>query len=296
MKKILTAVVLILTIILFGACTTSQNKDDSQLQIDALKQQTATLEQLISSQQELINSLIEQMKEFQNKLGDNDKNMTVMQEKIDELQSQNNLYKAQLRNLIGQPIEYIAKEPVYNQTENEKILIMFESTPDQPTPFLDFLKYYKENRPLGENKTYILRPDDCEDEGMGIMAGAFERRYFIIDQDGEQMVYEKMCVRSEVLGPGYIREGYSPNASGSLMMYLFWKPLDAQTLDSMQTDFKNLWLEFGKTDETNEYFGNYEYVNIFLDGICIGTSYYNAFCYISYTGFKDFIIEHLEIL
>ncbi len=281
MKKVVTVIVLILAIMICGACNSPQEIDD-------LKSQTAALEQLIATQQGLID-------EMQSKLNDNDQNVALMQEKIDELQKQNDLYKAQLRNLTGVPITITADNPEFFQKSNENIVVKFESTPECITPFLDFLEYNKENRPLDDKKVYVFRPKDCEDEGPGLFDGGDIREYYIAEKDGEAMVYEKMYIYDEIFGAGFAQKENETEGK-SLCLYLFMKPLDEQTVSEMDREYWNFELKFGEGRYLLDFFQSYNYANIYLDNICIGTCYYDADCYISYTGFRDYLYENLEMM
>ncbi len=288
MKKVVTVIVLILALMICGACNSPPEIDDLKSQTAALEQLIATQQGLIDSQQGLIDGLKTQIEEFQNKFGENDQSIISMREKIDELQKRNDLYKAQLRNLTGVPIEYTAEKPEYITDGSGETVVVYQNEPGYSTPFLDFLEYNKENRPFGDKKVYVLRPNDYEDEGWGMAAGGYRRKYGIYEQDGKLFVRMVMySVYDEVFGAGYAGEGSL--RGGSLNINLTLAPFDPQEIREMRYD--TFVMEFGKAAD------NYNnYINIYLGNFCIGVCYYELNSYISYTGFKDFLYKHFEMM
>ncbi len=52
-------------------------------------------------------------------------------------------------------------------------------------------------------------------------------------------------------------------------------------------DYGSFRLEFGQTDSVGTYF------NMYINSYCIGTCYYDTNCYMSYTGFKEYVYNRL---
>ncbi len=268
MKKLIPIIVFMFAVLFCVACTVPANDYDSKIK---------ELEQKIASQQQLID-------EMQNKL-DSDDEIEAELEKQKEL---NELYKKQFRNLTGKPIEFTAKAPIYGNKEEDETIVEYDSFTDNP--YMAFENYYKENRPIADDYIYyVFRPDDYLDEKKVLIADNYtNRHYYLVKQDENFLVNEALIIYDEVFDDGTWDEeleDYAPSWKESFHLVFYMAPVEKYS--EKLYDYKSFRLEFGQTDSGSTYF------NMFINTYCIGTCYYQTNCYVSYTGFKEYLYDRL---
>ncbi len=283
MKKAVTVIVLILAIMICGACNSPQEIDD-------LKSQIVALEQLIASQQRLVDDLKTKNAEFQNKFGENDQSVISMREKIDKLQKQNDLYKAQINNLSGIPIEFTAEKPIYEPRGEVDESVVF-NTPG--SAYREFSDYFEQNHPYGEKNVLAFKHNDNDDIKM------YDEYYAVRTKAGEVLITQYLIFYDEIFG-SYDKDKYVQIVPGrtnySLSMQFYWGPTYSANnrFTEFEIEFGHYYVEHEIVDKILTY--ETKYFNIFSSGICIGTCYYSNCCYISHTGIQDYIVNRLTAI
>lgn len=119
------------------------------------------------------------------------------------------------------------------------------------------------------------------------MNGAFSVKFigFPVSCLMNPIFYEHTMMYSNILGDGKF---YQPEDDGYVPWSLNIKSFFV-VVDSL-VEYNTIDLKFGDNNDDVEW---KEYINIYVDGVCVGTSYFHTNTYISQRWIQDYYIEYL---
>lgn len=219
------------------------------------------------------------------------------EQKLQELEDQNAILKETCDNLMGKEIEYTEEKPMYEfdreDVRKEGNIASFDNMRcgEEEDSFELFYDYYKEEIEGKRNLHFsILDPGNREKGWLPHL----RRKAFDFYKKGEDfLVNEYMMIYREALGYPFGGSNlyYEGGTECSFVLNLYLAPIPDEILKSEYQI--GIGLKFGKIDEPKTIFE--QYMNLYLDDMCVGTCYFYTYRHISATWFQKFFIKNLLI-
>ena|GEM_PF-3625976 len=229
-----------------------------------------------SNQSEDLEKLYE---DLQTKLEEIDVNYLKLQSEVDSL-------KNKIYNLTGNPMRFTESAPMFNLPNNYTLFANFDYHQDASVSFDGFMEYCKKE--FGsEYNFYLLKPmfDSFDFHPNRTREYSVYVQEVVDDVPKNPLFYELTMIYSEVLGDGrFFRpddDGYVP---WSIELKTFFAPVDSLI------NTNTVYLRFGDNNDDEEW---KEYINIYVGGVCIGTTYLRLNTYVSQRWIEQYYMEYL---